>query len=118
MSNSPLTPADYKAAVVALAQADPAFRRLALDNPAAAFETAFKVPLPASFKLRVIEEGPDAYVVVLPHETRVGAGGELSDDDLESVAGGAAKSFKKLPDPFRGSGTEIGNGTYIPSLCK
>ena len=85
---------------------DRTFRRQLLADPAAALHTAFGVTLPHGFRIRFVETGPDLdLLVVLPDP--VGED-ELSDDDLEQVAGGtgnpAAWGGPTDPPPPGGGG--------------
>ena len=98
MSQAPALPTaeDLKALVAAKATHDAAFRAEVLANPRAAIEKLFGIDLPAHVKLQAIEEPADTHVVVVPRAAAVAPDGELSDDDLEAVAGGSKKSAKKF----------------------
>ncbi len=65
---------------------DSEFRTLALTDAAAAFKAASGHDLPAGFKVRFVENNPGEATLVLP--SAAAPAGELSDDALESVAGG------------------------------
>lgn len=93
---SDATAEQIKAQVAAHAAADPAFRAALLADPRAAIESWTGAAVPPQVKLRAVEEGPDEYVVVLPHFAGVGTDGELTDDDLEAVAGGSAKADRDM----------------------
>jgi hypothetical protein len=87
---------NLNAAVVNKAIQEPAFRAQLLANPKSAVEKALNAPLPAGLTLKVIEAGKTDFTVVLPYQAKTSANGELSDSDLESVAGGSksgASSF-------------------------
>ena len=73
-----------EASLKAKASADPAFRAELLADPRAVVSRLLGFELPASYKLEVKEAPADTHVVMLPalHD------GELSDSDLEAVAGG------------------------------
>ena len=45
--------------------------------------------LPEGVEVRVVQESADTIYLVLPSASAVGEGGELSDEELEAVAGGA-----------------------------
>jgi hypothetical protein len=44
--------------------------------------------LPKEVEVRAVEETPDTIYLVLPSASQVGEGGELSEEEIESVAGG------------------------------
>lgn len=68
------------------AGSDRVFRQSLLADPAAAIHAAYGVTLPAGFRIRFVEKPADLDVlVVLPDAY---ADEELSDDELEQVAGG------------------------------
>ena len=46
--------------------------------------------LPEGVEVRVLEESADTIYLVLPCASAVGEGGELSDQDLAAVSGGAS----------------------------
>ncbi|MHB1193939.1 MAG: NHLP leader peptide family RiPP precursor [Longimicrobiales bacterium] len=73
------------AAVKAKAQTDRNFRKLALENPNEALKQAAGVDVPRGNKIKVIEAAPDVdLTIVLPKY----AGADLTDSDLDAVAGG------------------------------
>lgn len=100
--------AQLNAAVVRKALADNAFRAELLKNPKAAIEKALNMPLPSGVTLKVIEAAPTEYTIVLPYQAKTAADGEMSDSDLEAVAGGsksgATSFFNGLADGMTGSG--------------
>jgi hypothetical protein len=65
---------------------DPEFRALALKNPQAAIAKINSKPLPRGFRVKVVEDEGANVVIVLPEP--VGRVQELSEFDLEAVAGG------------------------------
>lgn len=75
---------------------DPAFRKQCLDEPRAAVEQVTRLPIPAAFRIRFVENQGANMTIVLPDP--VEAEGELSDADLEAVAGGKASN---TPDHFK-----------------
>ena len=78
-------------AVVHRAGSDRVFRQQVLADPAAAIVTAYGVTFPPGFHIRFVEKPADLDVmVVLPD---LHADEELSDDDLENVAGGGPEGF-------------------------
>lgn len=74
--------------VIQKSQEDPAFRSSLLDDPKAAIERELGTSLPGGVQVHVVEETSNSVYLVLPRTTSGGAGGELSDQDLEAVAGG------------------------------
>ena len=74
-------------AILERSSTDREFRRLLLSEPRPVIQREFGVAIPRNFNIRFIEKesGTDA-LVVLPDV--VSGGGELSDDDLDAVAGG------------------------------
>ena len=68
------------------------FRRDLLSNPKAAIERELNVSLPAGLTVQVHEQSDNVLHLVLPPKPR---GGELSDEQLETVAGG----FNPQPEP-------------------
>jgi hypothetical protein len=83
---------------VRLSSLDPLFRALALSNPTAALAKVHLYPVPAGCPVLFVEEGaevsevsPETRVVRLPRPDE-GLGDELSDADLDQVAGGSDSS--------------------------
>jgi hypothetical protein len=72
--------------IAARAQQDPAYRQALLADPRAALEQAFGHELPANLRVQVIEQAPDTIYLMLPPERQ--ASGELSEAELDAVAGG------------------------------
>ena len=60
-----------------------AFGKELLRDPRAAIEQALGVSIPAGITIKALEETPDTMYIVVPPM----AGGELSDADLDIVAG-------------------------------
>ena len=66
---------------------DPAFRRDLLADPKGVLARELAVALPDFLEVRVLEETPTKVYLVLPAAPPA-AGAELSDEQLEGVAGG------------------------------
>ena len=65
------------------------FRRKLLDDPKGTLEQELGRRLPEAVRVMAVEETADTIYLVLPFSSPVGGeGGELSDEALESVAGG------------------------------
>jgi hypothetical protein len=67
---------------------DEAFRQRLLADPRAAIEQELGSRLPESVEVRVVEETADTIYLWIPTASAVGQGGELSDQELDAVAGG------------------------------
>src|SRR4051794_4647138 len=69
----------------------PEYRALFLKSPKTMIEKQLNNSLPADLEIKIVEEGPKSLYFVLPYE--VASGAELSDADLEQVAGGKNDTF-------------------------
>jgi len=67
---------------------DDAFRQRLLEDPKAVAEQELGVRLPEEVRVVAVEETADTIYLVLPVAPPVGEDGELSDRELEAVAGG------------------------------
>jgi hypothetical protein len=67
---------------------DEDFRQSLLDAPKGTVEQELGSRLPESIEIRAVEESADTIYLVLPSASAVGEGGEISDEELEAVAGG------------------------------
>jgi hypothetical protein len=74
-------------AVLDRAAVDQPFRRHLLASAAEAVHAAFGIRLPDGFRIRFIEKDPDTDLLVVLPDVR-GGSDELSEEDLENVAGG------------------------------
>ena len=72
---------------------DEEFRQRLLDDPKGTVEQELVSRLAQSTDVRVVHESADTIYLVLPSASVVGEGGELSDEALESVAGGGVVSW-------------------------
>jgi hypothetical protein len=78
---------ELQAQLIERASRDQAFRQELMANPKAVIARELGVPIPASVEIRVVEETPSSAYLVLP-AAPVRAGQELSEQELEAVAGG------------------------------
>lgn len=79
-------------AIVQRATMDTSFRQQLLAAPRDAIKAAFGVQIPETFRVKFVEKGADLdALVVLPDVKN--SGDELSDDDLEAVAGGTDTTY-------------------------
>jgi hypothetical protein len=84
-------------AVVHRAGGDRTFRQQLLADPAGAIHAGYGVTLPAGFRIRFIEKPADVdALIVLPE---LSSDEELSEDDLEKVAGGNAGAWSDATEP-------------------
>ncbi len=68
---------------------DESFRQELLTNPKAVYAREFGHEVPEGFEIQVIEETPGTIKMVLPkNPSPVTAEGELTEEALETVAGG------------------------------
>jgi hypothetical protein len=66
---------------------DDSFGQRPLDDPKATVEQELATQLPESVEVRAVQESADTMYLVLPSASPLGQG-EISDQDLEQVAGG------------------------------
>jgi hypothetical protein len=80
---------------------DEAFRHRLLEDPKAAIEQELGTPVPAEVEIRAVEETADTiYLVLPPAASAVGRGGEISDRELGSVAGGDPWDVQTYTDSY------------------
>jgi hypothetical protein len=82
--------------VIARALKDPAFRQELLSNPRAVLAREYHVHLADSVSIRVLEEPPNTFTLVLPAVEEALL--ELTDVDLEGVVGGLTCSWTHTSD--------------------
>ena len=72
--------------IVEQAQSNPKYLAQLKADPRSLMEKQLGTAIPAGVNIKVLEESSDTYYIVLPAIAAEGA--ELSDSDLEKVAGG------------------------------
>lgn len=93
--------------VQAKAAKDAAFRDAFLKDPQATVELEFGFTMPEPAKVAAVQAPKDTVVVVLPYIIPPSTNGELSDSELEGVAGGSKQGAH---DFFNGLGGAILSG--------
>ena len=80
--------------IVQRSMEDEEFRQRLLDDPRGTMEQELGSALPEGLEVRVVEESADTIYLVLPGASAPGDQGvELSEEDLESVAGGVGGKY-------------------------
>lgn len=82
---------------------DPDYRRALLDNPKKVVSLQLGQELPEALNIKVVEDTAETMHMVLPYVPEEGA--ELSDADLEMVAGG--KGTEYTCNDIKGIGTHV-----------
>jgi hypothetical protein len=80
--------AEFERRLIQRSLEDDSFRQKLLDDPKGTLEQELGMQLPEGVEVRVLEESADTIYLVLPFASAVGEGEELSDRELEGVAGG------------------------------
>ena len=83
--------AEMERSIVQKSLEDEDFRQMLLDDPKAAVEQELETQLPEDVEVSVVQESAQTIYLVLPSSSPLGEGEEeLSDQELEEVAGGGA----------------------------
>jgi hypothetical protein len=116
MSDRSTTPDDIRNRLIAKAWEDDAFKKALVENPKATIEKELEVTLPADLNIRVFEETRDTICLVLPVNPDDLPEAQISEEELDAVAGGALASGELgLASRFDGFG-RLRTLTYtIPS---
>ena len=80
--------AEFERRLIQRSLEDETFRQRLLDDPKGTIQQELGSRMPESVEVRVVEETAETIYLVLPAASPVGEGGELSDEELQSVAGG------------------------------
>jgi hypothetical protein len=87
-AGGPGSRAEFERTLVQRSMEDEDFRQRLLDDPKGTLEQELGSPLSEGVEVRVVEESAQTIYLVLPSASAVGEGGEISDRELEDVAGG------------------------------
>ena len=77
---------------------DEDFRQQLLADPKAIVERELGTRLPEGVRVVAVEETAETIYLVLPSASPAGEGGDLSDLDLEAVAGGTSAGCPSITD--------------------
>ena len=86
--NTSKTRQDLEAQVIDRAMKDDTFRQELLRDPKGVFARELGMNMPEHITVQVLEESPSTVYLVLPAPVS-GVGAQMSDAELENVAGGA-----------------------------
>ena len=81
-----LTRGEIQDLLMKFSKSNPTYREALLKNPKVVLEGQMGGKLPTGITVKAVEETPNTIYVVVPYVAK--AGDELSDGDLEAVAGG------------------------------
>jgi Nitrile hydratase, alpha chain len=84
----PKTRRDFELQLIEKAWKDAAFRQALVTDPQGALERELGGKLPAGVQVKVLAETPDTFYLVLPANPDRAPAGQLTDQQLEAVAGG------------------------------
>lgn len=89
---------DLEAKLIEKAMADEAFKRELMSNPKAAIAKQLGQEVPAEIEIEVLEQTPTKLYLVLPmSQSAVGSSNqEMSEEQLEAVAGGLSIPWKTM----------------------
>ena len=80
--------AEMERTLVQRSMEDDSFRQMLLDDPKATVEQELETQLPEDVEVSVVQESAETIYLVLPSASPIVEGEELSDRELEEVAGG------------------------------
>jgi hypothetical protein len=93
-SGSGRTRSEMERTIVERSLEDEVFRQRLLDDPKGTVEQELGRGLPEGVQVRVVEESADTLYLVLPSASALDdRGDELSDQELEAVAGGVGGKY-------------------------
>jgi hypothetical protein len=90
--------AEFERGLIQRSLQDETFRRRLLDDPKGTLERELGSALPEGVEVRVVEESADTiYLVLPPGRSADVQAGELSDRELDTVAGGLSGNDVQVP---------------------
>jgi Nitrile hydratase, alpha chain len=109
----PRTRREFELQLIEKAWKDDAFRQALVTDPRGALERDLGAKLPAGVQVKVVAESADTFYLVLPANPDRAPAGELTDQQLDAVAGGWTGS-----DCYTGcGGTCASSGIDACSAC-
>jgi hypothetical protein len=84
----PTTRRDFELQLIEKAWKDEAFRQALRSDPRGAVEQALGAKLPVGLQVKLVEESADTFYLVLPAKLDRAPAGQLTDQQLDAVAGG------------------------------
>jgi hypothetical protein len=79
---------EFELQLIEKAWKDDVFRQALLTDPQGAVERELGGKLPAGLQVKVLAETPDTFYLVLPANPDRAPAGELTDQQLDAIAGG------------------------------
>ena len=77
------------------AMKDESFRKQLIENPGAAIEAEFGMKIPGTMNIKVLEEDPKTFFLILPHFDKHDQEIELTEAELQRVAGGEGEPWSE-----------------------
>ena len=87
---------DLEAKLVAKAWKDASFASALKSNPKEAIKKETGMSIPGDINVKIVEENANQVYIVLPKPPSANAQAELSDDQLEAVAGGITPTVASI----------------------
>ncbi len=72
---------------------DDSFRKALVTSPKETLEAEYKMKIPEHFKIQVLEEDANTIYLVLPSQAHFEKSEELSEAELQQVAGGTDEDY-------------------------
>lgn len=100
-----LTRGEVNDLIAGFASKNPEYRKALLAKPREVVGAQLGTTIPPSVQVKVVEEKPNEFYIVIPHVAKEGE--ELSDADLEQVAGGFKDTYTCEIKAGLGMGTRV-----------